>query len=231
MEPLKECINSLLAGCALVIGGVLYLLWADYGWLYGFAACFIILTGLMTLWYFFWDLRGGFEARHPKALGDVIASMSPSEEEVTSRACLKVKRPYTLLSSQFAELAPKDELVVADDPPGFLSWNSGSFASIQIYRSGAESDDWQALFWLRGGQSLTDSQLDAICRQRGVTLNEQCREMNADGFALYQNGQISVYPAVKEEEFRFEFMETVLARGKAFREWVADYYEDNEEDT
>ncbi len=230
MKPLKECINFLLAGFALVVGAVLYLLWGDYGWLYGLAACFAIFLGGMLVWVFFWELRGGYDARYPKGQGDAMASKTLGEEEMTSRACLKVKRPYSLLSSQFAELAKRNDLIVADDPPGFLSWNSGSYAIIQIHHSGEGSDDWQALFWLRGGQSLTDAQLEAICRKRGVTLSEHCRDMKAEGFALYQDGQISVYPAVREEEFRCEFMETVLARGKAFREWVADYYDDSEGD-
>ena len=106
----------------------------------------------------------------------------------------------------------------------YLSWNSGSFAEIRIQK--IDADAWIALFWLRADWSLTDRQLEGICRRESVEVPAHFRKMQAHGAAVYKQGILSLYPGTHKADFEDAFLTSVLQDAQAFNAWLAEYTQD-----
>jgi hypothetical protein len=103
----------------------------------------------------------------------------------------------------------------------YLSWNSGSFEDIRIRKIDAEA--WMALFWGRSDWTLTDRQVEGICRRESVEMPSHFRKMQAHGVAVYRQGILSLYPAVHKEQFEDAFLTSVLQPKDAFNAWLDEY--------
>ncbi len=166
--------------------------------------------------------------------------LKPEERKLATE--LPMELPWPQLAARFHGLAPRDEMIVADEPPGFLSWNDGEV--IQIFHTAGQStakgraaaaaaegdaDSWLALYWVNDDNYLRDTELAALLRRHKLPMQESYRKMKATGLAVYRSGTLTLYPAAFEPEFRRSFLTSVLAPEATFRPWAEDRYVDEEE--
>ena len=214
MKQFWSDIGYAAAGLAAVVGG--YFWWgASSGW-----ACvrpgFLIFLGLLFIVVGILLLIR--DAREGTLWG------GPSRYVVDNPASVQqeMKMPWSVLVENFRRLSKHDELAVCEPQSGFLSWNTGQFAIIQVHRQG-DSEDWQALFWLREPAELRDTTLETICARHQVEMPTSFRKMKVQGVAFYRGGTLTIYPAGVAAEFREAFCDSVLAPKKQFSAWLADY--------
>ena len=101
---------------------------------------------------------------------------SKEKKEWSKVARIRIALPFDELTVNFKALAKATDEAVAEK--GYLSWNSGSFGDIRIQKIDAES--WMALFWVRSDWTLTDRQVEGICRResgRCLHISARCRPM------------------------------------------------------
>ena len=144
------------------------------------------------------------------------------KKEWSRAARIRMELPFDMLAGNFKALAKATDEAVAEKD--YLSWNSGSFAEIRIQKIDAEA--WIALFWLRADWSLTDRQLEGICRRESVEVPAHFRKMQAHGAAAYKQGILSLYPGTHKADFEDSFLTSVLQDAQAFNAWLAEYTQD-----
>ena len=144
---------------------------------------------------------------------------SKQKKEWSKAARIRTALPFDELAVNFKELSKTTEETVAEK--SYLSWNSGSFGDIRIQQLDAEA--WIALFWVRSDWTLTDRQVEGICRRESVEMPAHFRKMQSHGVAVYQQGVLSLYPAVHKEEFEDAFLTSVLQPRDAFKPWLEEY--------
>ena len=145
-----------------------------------------------------------------------------AKKEWSKAARIRVKLSFDMLAANFKTLAKATDEAVAEKE--YLSWNSGSFADIRIQKIDAEA--WIALFWARADWSLTDRQVEGICRREAVAFPAHFRKMQPHGVAVYQQGILTLYPGVHKADFEDAFLGSVLQDTEAFNSWFADYTEE-----
>ena len=144
---------------------------------------------------------------------------SKEKKEWSRAARIRTELPFDLLAGNFKALAEATDEAVAEKK--YLSWNSGSFGDIRIQQ--LEGESWIALFWVSSDWSLTDRQVEGICRRESVEMPSHFRKMQAHGVAVYRQGILSLYPAVHKEQFEDAFLTSVLQPKDAFKSWLDEY--------
>ena len=146
-------------------------------------------------------------------------SAGKEKKEWSKSARIRTELPFDMLAGNFKALAKATDEAVAEKE--YLSWNSGSFGDIRIQKIDTEA--WIALFWVQSDWSLTDRQVEGICRRESVDFPAHFRKMQAHGVAVYRQGILSLYPAVHKEEFEDAFHTTVLQKPERFKNWLDEY--------
>ena len=141
------------------------------------------------------------------------------KKEWSKSARIRTELPFDMLAGNFKALAKATDEAVAEEE--YLSWNSGSFGDIRIQKIDTEA--WIALFWVQSDWSLTDRQVEGICRRESVEMPSHFRKMQAHGVAVYRQGVLSLYPAVHKEQFEDAFLTSVLQPKEAFKSWLDEY--------
>ena len=146
---------------------------------------------------------------------------SATKKQWQKPARIKVDLPFDMLAANFAELASKTEEAEAEE--NILTWSSGAFADICIQK--LNEDAWIALFWLNSDNTLTDRQVDSICKREEVDFPEHFRKRKAQGVAIFQQACLSLYPGTLKEDFEDAFLTTVLQEPTPFSHWLEEYTE------
>ena len=159
---------------------------------------------------------------------DAVAELKRSrnaglqKKEWSKVARVDAELPFDIIAGNFKALAKATDEAVAGK--SYLSWNSGAFAEIRIRKIDAET--WIALFWLRSDWTLTDRQVEGICRRESVEMLEEFRKMQAHGCAVCSRDSLSIYPASLRNQFEEAFMGSVLLPPAEFTRWLAEYTDD-----
>ena len=200
-------------GLALTVGACLW--FAASG--FDFRQVLMFILGPTLMLASVWLLRrdGKDELKRSRNAG--------KEKKEWSRAArIRTELPFEMLAGNFKALdKATDEAVVEKE---YLSWNSGSFGDIRIQKIDTEA--WIALFWVKSDWSLTDRQVEGICRRESVAFPAHFRKMQAHGVAVYQQGILTLYPSVHKTDFEETFLATVLQNAEAFNAWLVDYTEE-----
>jgi hypothetical protein len=210
MKTIGEYLMYGVAGLALVVGGCWW--YAASG--FDFHQVFMLILGLAFVAasvFLLWR-DGKDELKRSR-------NASKEKKEWSKVARIRIALPFDELAVNFKELSKTTEEAVAEE--SYLSWNSGSFGDIRIQQLDAEA--WMALFWVRSDWTLTDRQVEGICRRESVEMPSHFRKMQAHGVAVYRQGILSLYPAVHKEQLEDAFLTTVLQQSAAFKEWLDEY--------
>ena len=201
-----------IVGVALLIGSaVLFHLNAPTKIII-FTACFG-LSLLLIFWVLLYQDSKEIQSRREYKI---------AETDLLKSAVLKRSMPFEQIRTNFLILSKRDDTVVADKD--FLSWDSGSFADIRIMQ--LDKGNWICKYWIRASWVMKDAVMETICEINGIRLPAQYRGMEPHGIAIYSNGSLQIYPSILQEEFKNEFLDTVLSLGSDFEKWVKDYYEE-----
>ncbi len=210
MKTIGEYLLYGMAGLALAVGGCWW--YAASG--FDFRQVFMLILGLALvgasvclLWR-----DGKDELKRSR-------NASKEKKEWSKVARIRIALPFDLLAGNFKALAEATDEAVAEKE--YLSWNSGSFGDIRIQQ--LEGESWIALFWVSSDWSLTDRQVEGICRRESVEMPSHFRKMQAHGVAVYQQGILSLYSAVHKEQFEAAFLTSVLQPKEAFNAWLDEY--------
>ena len=210
MKTIGEYLLYGLAGLALAVGGCWW--YAASG--FDFRQVLMLILGLAfvaasvcLLWR-----DGKDELKRSR-------NASKEKKEWSKVARIRIALPFDELADNFKALAKATDEAVAEKE--YLSWNSGSFGDIRIWKIDAEG--WIALFWVRSDWTLTDRQVEGICRRESVEMTSHFRKMQAHGVAVYRQGILSLYPAVHKEQFEDAFLTSVLQPKDAFKSWLDEY--------
>lgn len=149
-------------------------------------------------------------------------NVTKGKKEWSRAARIRTELPFDMLAGNFKALAKATDEAVAEKE--YLSWNSGSFGDIRIQRIDAEA--WIALFWGRSDWSLTDRQVEGICRRESVEFPAHFRKMQAHGVAVYRQGILALYPCVHKGDFEDAFLTSVLQNMENFNAWLIEYTEE-----
>ncbi len=213
MSPWRDYIYMLLGGLALAVLAPVVLMYGN-DWralLSGIMMCIAApLLLFATAYCLYRDWKNG--TLFPKIL-------RPRERKQGIELALEL--PWSTLSARFHELEQGDDTIVANDPPGFLSWNEG--ATIHLHHT--EGEDWLALYWVNVDNYLRDAELAALCRRHKLPMADDYRKKKATGVAFCHAGKLTLYPAAFEPEFRDHFLTRVLAPEASFRQWAATFYD------
>ena len=210
MKTIGEYLMYGVAGLALVVGGCWW--YAASG--FDFRQVFMLILGLAFVAasvYLLWR-DGKDELKRSR-------NASKEKKEWSKVARIRIALPFDELTVNFKALAKATDEAVAEE--SYLSWNSGSFGDIRIQQLDAEG--WIALFWVRSDWTLTDRQVEGICRRESVEMPSHFRKMQAHGVAVYRQGILSLYPAVHKEQFEDAFLTSVLQPKDAFNAWLDEY--------
>ena len=200
-------------GIALTLGACCW--FAESG--FDFRQVLMLILGPTLMLASVWLLR-----RDGKAELKRSRNAGKEKKEWSRAARIRTELPFDMLAGNFKALAKATDEAVAEKD--YLSWNSGSFAEIRIQKIDAET--WIALFWLRADWSLTDRQLEGICRREAVEVPAHFRRMQAHGAAVYKQGILSLYPGTHKADFEDAFLTSVLQDAQAFNAWLAEYTQD-----
>lgn len=207
---MKEIRNSALLGVASLALFVLFLfLGVSGGWDIKLVIMSVAMLGGTA--FFAWETYSA--AR-------VIIRSRKEREQWNKAELLELDMPFPVLAERFRKLAAGDELAVAE--PGFLSWNTGQFASIRISRLG--DSDWLAIYWLQADWHYTDTQLGRICKAEKVELPAEFKKSKPQGIAVCRAGSLSIYPVPRRQEWEAAFMDNIfLPDEEAYNRWLEDY--------
>lgn len=213
MKRLLENLFYGAAGLALLVGGVC---WYCYGE-FDFRQILMIIIGAAFV------AGCVFMIRQDVKNGALFSKARKKTKEQWRRAARsKQDLPFAVLAENFARLVKCDDLAVAE--PDFLSWNSGSYGDIRIYKM--SDTDWLAIFWVCGSVTLSDSRMLKICQAEGVELPATCLKMKPNGLAIFRESTLSIFPAPLKTDFEDAFLDTVLQPSPAFSRWLEEYCED-----
>lgn len=210
MKTIGEYLLYGMVGLALAVGGCWW--YAASG--FDFHQVFMLILGLTFVAasvFLLWR-DGKDELKRSR-------NASKEKKEWSKVARIRIALPFDELTVNFKALAKATDEAVAEK--GYLSWNSGSFGDIRIRKIDAEA--WMALFWVRSDWTLTDRQVEGICRRESVEMPSHFRKMQAHGVAVYRQGILSLYPAVHKEQFEDAFLTSVLQPKDAFNAWLDEY--------
>ena len=197
-------------GIALTLGACCW--FAESG--FDFRQVLMLILGPTLMLASVWLLR-----RDGKAEMKRSRNVTKGKKEWSRAARIRTELPFEMLAGNFKALAKATDEAVAEKE--YLSWNSGSFGDIRIQKIDTEA--WIALFWVRSDWTLTDRQVEGICRRESVEMPAHFRKMQSHGVAVYQQGVLSLYPAVHKEEFEDAFLTTVLQKSEDFKSWLDEY--------
>lgn len=200
-------------GLALTVGACWW--FAESG--FDFRQVLMFILGPTLMLASVWLLR-----RDGKAELKRSRNAGKEKKEWSKSARIRTELPFDMLAGNFKALAKATDEAVAEKE--YLSWNSGSFGDIRIQKIDTEA--WIALCWVQSDWSLMDRQVEGICRRESVEMPEHFRKMQAHGVAVYQQGRLSLYPAVHRAEFEVAFLTTVLQKTEAFKAWLTEYTEE-----
>lgn len=144
------------------------------------------------------------------------------KKEWSKSARIRTELPFDMLAGNFKALAKATDEAVAEKE--YLSWNSGSFGDIRIQQ--LEGESWMALFWVRSDWSLSDRQVEGICRREAMAFPAHFRKMQPHGVAVYQQGILTLYPSVHKADFEDSFLTTVLQEPDDCMAWLIEYTEE-----
>lgn len=201
------------AGAALSLGACWW--FAESG--FDFRQVLMLIPGLAFVAASVFLLR-----RDGKAELKRSRNANKEKKEWSKAARIRTELPFDMLTGNFKALAKATDEAVAENE--YLSWNSGSFGGIRIQQLDGEA--WIALFWVQSDWSLTDRQVEGICRRESVDFPAHFRKMQAHGVAVYQQGILTLYPSVHKADFEDAFLGSVLQDTEAFNSWFADYTEE-----
>ncbi len=200
-------------GLALTVGACLW--FAESG--FDFRQVLMFILGPTFMLASVWLLR-----RDGKAELKRSRNANKEKKEWSKAARIRTELPFDMLTGNFKALAKATDEAVAEKE--YLSWNSGSFGDIRIQQ--LDGDAWIALFWVQSDWSLTDRQVEGICRRESVDFPAHFRKMQAHGVTVYQQGILTLYPSVHKADFEDAFLGSVLQDTEAFNSWFADYTEE-----
>lgn len=210
MKTIGEYLLYGVVGVALTLGACWW--FAESG--FDFRQVLMLILGPTLMLAAVWLLR-----RDGKAELKRSRNAGKAKKEWSRAARIRTELPFDLLAGNFKALAEATDEAVAEKE--YLSWNSGSFGDIRIQL--LEGESWIALFWVSSDWSLTDRQVEGICRRESVEMPSHFRKMQAHGVAVYQQGILSLYSAVHKEQFETAFLTSVLQPKDAFNAWLDEY--------
>ena len=213
MKVIAEYLLYGAVGLALTVGACWW--FAASG--FDFRQVLMLILGPTLMLASVWLLR-----RDGKAELKRSRNAGKEKKEWSKSARIRTELPFDMLAGNFKALAKATDEVVAEKE--YLSWNSGSFADIRIQKLDGET--WIALFWLRSDWTLTDRQVEGICRRESVDFPAHFRKMQAHGVAVYQQGTLTLYPSVHKADFEDAFLTTVLQKPDDFMVWLVEYTEE-----
>ena len=213
MKVIAEYLLYGAVGIALTLGACCW--FAESG--FDFRQVLMLILGPTLMLGSVWLLR-----RDGKAELKRSRNVTKGKKEWSRAARIRTELPFDMLAGNFKALAKATDEAVAEKE--YLSWNSGSFGDIRIQKIDAEA--WIAVFWVRSDWTLTDRQVEGICRRESVEFPAHFRKMQAHGVAVYRQGILALYPGVHKADFEETFLATVLQNAGAFNAWLVDYTEE-----
>lgn len=212
MKRLLENIAYALGGLVLLAAAVAYFFWQGADRLFAF----LIVAGVLLLM----GAWGVFAADKRDGVTYFKSTKKPNWRKGES---LTTELPFDSLRKNFLTMIRHDaDAVVADKD--YLSWNSGSFADIRLERRGQQ--DWVGLFWVNAEHGMADVTMRKLCETHGLAMPDSFRRMKPHGLVFYTSGTLTLYPATLAEEFKADFLDTVLSQGRDFDRWVQEYDEE-----
>ena len=213
MKVIAEYLLYGAVGIALTLGACCW--FAESG--FDFRQVLMLILGPTLMLASVWLLR-----RDGKAEMKRSRNVTKGKKEWSRAARIRTELPFDMLAGNFKALAKATDEAVAEKE--YLSWNSGSFGDIRIQRIDAEA--WIALFWGRSDWTLTDRQVEGICRRESVEFPAHFRKMQAHGVAVYRQGILALYPCVHKGDFEDAFLTSVLQNMENFNAWLIEYTEE-----
>lgn len=213
---MKRYISNLaygVVGLLLLIGGIVLLCLHGSSKLVAFFSVSGSVLMLYSWAFFYQDKRDKIQQRPEQII---------LKEDLLKCANVECAIPFEHIRANFIKLSKLDDAIVAEND--YLSWNSGSFAEIRIYR--LNDENWVCIYWEQASRVMSDSVMESICELNDIQMPLDFYKMKPHGLAIYSQSNLQIYPAILKDVFMDEFLETVLSQGSKFEKWIKDYYEE-----